>query len=142
MGYQSNYGARRFSSGAIALARARQTGPDNIARCAMCSAPLTSGNTAADHIVAYWIKPHSGPHNCQLLCSVPCHAGKTAGQDVPVICHIKRVIRRPKAKHPMPCGRDSRWSRPVGAFRPVPRQSQAERLAATLSRRRFDEVPS
>jgi HNH endonuclease len=143
LGYQSNYAARRFSSGAVALAAARQTGRDNILRCAnpKCGAPLTSETQREDHIIPWWIKGHSGPSNCQLLCA-PCHDAKTASIDVPVIAKLKRLRRRKAARHPMPCGRSSRWSKPIGAFGPVRRTSVAEKIAATLARRRFEEAPS
>jgi hypothetical protein len=152
MGYQSDYSARNFSVGAIALIKARQSGADGIVRCAnpKCAAPLIHRapgpdgkivetilqDSIADHIVPWWIKRHSGPNNGQLLC-VPCERVKTGGQDVPVIAKIKRLRHRTRSRHPLPCGVDSAWSKPVGAWRPVRRTTQVEKLRATLAARPF-----
>jgi hypothetical protein len=150
MGYQSNYASRNFSTGTIALIKARQSDADGIVRCAnpKCAAALirrapdADGEMVetilqlfiADHIVPWWVKRHSGPSNGQLLCD-PCNKAKTGGEDIPAISRIKRIIRKRRARHPMPCGRDSKWSKPVGSFFPVRRTSQADKLAATLERR-------
>jgi hypothetical protein len=132
VGYQANYQSRTFSRGTKALALARRKDVAGNAWCT-CGTQLTRANTEYDHIIPWAIKPHSGPSNCQAMCS-DCHAEKFPG-DIKVIAKAKRLARRRKFRHPMPCGRDSRWSKPIGAFRPVRRTSQAQKLNAALERR-------
>lgn len=141
MGYQANYSARTFSKGTKALILYRQRDSDGVARCAKCTAVLVKGAFRFDHVIPWELCQYSGPSNGHALC-LPCDAIKTYRHDIPMIADNNRMRarhegRRRKARHPMPCGRDSQWSKPVGAFRPVPRTSQTEKLHAVLARRQI-----
>lgn len=140
MGYQANYNGRRFSKGTKALIWCRATGEDGITRCANCTKPVTRATSEFDHIVAYELCGYSGPSNGQLLCSdgpLSCHTLKSATQDWPAIAKNNRVRRgRKKPRHPLPCGRESRWSKPMHGA-PVLRQSLAQRHTALMTVRQI-----
>jgi hypothetical protein len=138
MAREPSYHSRNFSRATKATAYHQAIGADGIARCT-CTAPLHTGHIHYDHIIAWAICRYSGPSNCQALCT-PCHAIKTGEDDVPLIASVKRKGDRaigamPKARHPMPCGRKSRWSKTVGGFRPSRRQNLAAKHRAYLARR-------
>ena len=136
MGFQTNYGARLFSRGTKAQAVGRTKGRDGIPRC-RCGTVLTTGKIRYDHIIPWEICHHSGPSNCQALC-VACHDDKTFGTDLPLIAAVDRVHDRHigalRSRHPMPCGRGSRLKKPIGAFRPVRRVSQVDKMRALIAR--------
>lgn len=139
MGRSASYHSRNFSRATKATAYYQSKDDAGIARCANCTAPLFVGHIHYDHITPWEMCRYSGPSNCQVLCT-PCHLLKTGEQDMPLIADNNRkrasaIGARSKPKHPFPCGRSSRWSKPVGAFRPVRRRSLAQKHADTMARR-------
>lgn len=139
MARQPNYSSRHFTRGTKAEAYAAAKDRKGIARCPGCTTRLTTGRIHYDHITPWEICGYSGPDNCQPLCT-PCHRLKTGAEDVPMIAANNRVRdrdigARTAPRHPMPCGRRSRWSKRIGAFGPVPRQSLAQKHAATMAKR-------
>lgn len=142
MGYQANYHGRRFSKGTRALIWCRATGDDRVTRCTGCTKVVTRATAEFDHIIPWEISRYSGPSNGQVLCCdgpQSCHALKSATRDWPTISKNNRVRdgharTRARARHPMPCGRASRWSKPMRGV-PVARRSGSEKLAGVLARR-------
>lgn len=133
-----DYSARNFSRATKALAFARQKDAAGVARCKLCTAPLFTGHIVYDHITPWEICRFSGPSNCQAICDT-CDAIKTSGVDIPLIASNNRIRDRHigalTSRHPMPAGRQSKWTKPIGAFRPVRRVSQADKLRAAIERR-------
>lgn len=145
MGYAKNYAARHFNAGTKAMALYRQRDAAGIPRCACgCGAALTKGDTEFHHDPPYEIARHSGPSVCQPM-TVACHAGETA-RLAGVIAKLKRLAKRHAGirrtvRHPFPCGRASRWSKPLNGI-PVPRQTLAEKHAATMAKRAIGAQPA
>jgi hypothetical protein len=131
MGHQTNYGARAFTrrTKSVAFILAKDKG--GVAHCRKCTAPVTSGNVEYDHVEPWEFSRHSGPRNCQVLCK-NCHARKTAECDVPMIRASDRVrdrhINAITAQHPLPAGRRSGITRPIGSGGPRKRKTQGELL--------------
>lgn len=141
MGYQANYHARNFARGSKALIRVRATGADGVMRCADCARAVKAGEFAYDHIIAWELSRYSGPSNGQILCTVgtpaapSCHAIKTGTRDMPAIAKTRRLRRGRKVpRHPLPCGRASRWSKPMHG-RPVRRIGSEAKHRATMTAR-------
>jgi hypothetical protein len=119
----------------------RQTWRRCDGHCEGCDAALTTGHIVYDHAVPWEISRDSSLGNCQVLCTT-CDRAKTYGIDLPLIAQVDRVhdrhigaLRQGEGRRPMPCGRRSRWSKPVDGFRPVTRVSQAQRHRAMMARR-------
>jgi hypothetical protein len=137
MGFQSNYLSRRFSKSAKAMAEARTRDAAGVVHCAACGVALpTKAERRYDHRIAYAISAWSGPRNCDVLC-VADHDRKTREADVPVIAKVKRLRRRTRSRHPLPCSRASGLTKPLFGP-PRPRQSLGEKLAAMRLARSFD----
>lgn len=142
MGYQANYAARTFTEGAKQMALIRQRGADGVSRCACgCGATVTRESAEFDHALNYFLSRNSGPKNCAAL-TVPCHrgpGGKTA-RDAKVIAKVKRLQKlaagkRRKPRHPLPCGRETRWKLRVGGKGPIRRLTLADKHATTMAKR-------
>ncbi len=134
---------RRFDRATRVAAFARCQDAAGVPRCQECTAPLGAGNINYDHVIPWKLSHDSSIDNCQVLCNT-CDDAKTYGVDLPMLARSDRVrdrhigaVRAGEGRRPMPCGRSSRWSKPIGGFRPVRRLTQAQKLAATLARRRL-----
>jgi hypothetical protein len=101
-------------------------------------APLYVGRIIYEHIDPWKISRDSSPENCAVL-RTECASRKTNEIDLPLIASVDRIRDRHigalTSRHPMPAGRRSKWTKPIGAFRPVRRVSQADKLRAALDRR-------
>jgi len=79
--------------------------------CERCTAPLTPGKFAYDHVLPDGLGGAPTLDNCEVLCA-NCHGEKTATQDVPQIAKMKRQFARhvgatqPKSR-PLPGSRAS-----------------------------------
>jgi hypothetical protein len=133
MAFTPGYAKRSFSEGDKQIALERQKDKAGVSRCACgCGAAVTRETAEFDHVIPYWLSRHSGLSNCGAL-TVPCHKRKTR-RDAKVIARTKRLMKRRKARHPFPCGRESRFSKPIYGP-PVRRTTLAERHAATMRKR-------
>lgn len=132
--------SRRFADSTAAIILARQTGADGILRCNCgCGRALTPDITELDHVVPWELSRDSSAGNGQAL-AWWCHALKTFAVDAPAIARARRLRKRHngqlrRVRHPLPCGRDTRWKLRVGGRGPVPRTTLAERHAATMAKR-------
>lgn len=121
MARPENYQARNFSRATRELAFDRCRDADGVPRCDGCGKPVTRGTCEFDHITPFELSRYSGPSNCQVLCcGTPqsCHEVKTYTVDIPLIADNNRmrdryINGRKQARHPLPCGRISRWSKPI-----------------------------
>lgn len=77
---------------AMTLARKERIHAAHLGRCEECQKPLpVSGpEVAYDHVVALALGGPDTDDNLQLLCTVPCHARKTAA-DLTAIAKAKRL---------------------------------------------------
>jgi 5-methylcytosine-specific restriction endonuclease McrA len=68
-----------------------------------------------DHIVPDGLGGEPVLENCAVLCW-PCHADKTAAQDVPQIAkakrqHVKAIGAKPPSRNPLPGSKNSKWKK-------------------------------
>jgi hypothetical protein len=135
MPFTPGYGKRTFSEGDKQIALHRQRDAAGVARCACgCGAPVARETAEFHHVIPFYLSHHSGLSNCAAL-TPKCHKAETK-KWAKVIAKTKRQKKRRKVRHPFPCGRESRWSKPVNGI-PVPRTSLAQKHAATMARRRI-----
>jgi len=104
-------------------------------RCQDCTAPVAAGSFIYDHIVPWELTRNSSLANCQVLC-LTCDDDKTYGRDIPMIAEADRkadfhlgITGPGRGRCPIPCGRSSRWSKPIGGCRTA--ATAANRLPAT-----------
>jgi hypothetical protein len=110
-------------------------------------APLVTGNIVHEHIDPWEFSRDSSADNHACLTRA-CAERKTK-TDWPAIAKSTRIRDRhfgtgTPVRRPMACGRLSRWSKPIGAFRPQRRMSQVARTRAylaTLPPRRGEQKP-
>jgi hypothetical protein len=108
-------------TGAIKREKWREcTGPDGIARCENCTAPLRPGKFRFDHKTPIALGGESTLDNCQLWCTA-CDSTKTYGQDIPRIRKADRMSNayighRPKVFRPLPGTRASGIKKPLRPF--------------------------
>ena len=135
---RSDYTRRNFSEGDKQIALIRQRDENGVSRCACgCGAEVTRASAQFHHWLTWWLSRNSGLHNCGAL-TVACHKIETR-RWAPVIARTKRLAKRHagikrKPRHPFPCGRASRWSKPINGV-PVPRTTLAEKHAAVMAKR-------
>ena len=127
---------RRFSAAVKRLAWKRSNG-----QCQHCTAPIAGGGFIYDHVIPWELSRDSSLGNCQVLC-LTCDDDKTYNRDLPMIAQADRkgdfhigITGPGHGRCPMPCGRGSQWSKPIGAIRPVRRTTQAQRHRATMALR-------
>jgi len=112
-------------------------------QCQECTAPVTgAGDMTFDHVVPWELSRDSSLGNAQVLC-LTCNSSKTYQIDIPAIAEAQRkqdfhigITGPGKGRHPLPCGRASRWSKPIAAFRPIGRTNLVEKLARMRANRR------
>lgn len=80
-------------------------------KCEGCGTRLCVGKFHYDHDLPDWLGGEPTLDNCRVLC-LGCHGEKTAGRDVPIIAHSKRVKLRhigakAPSRKPMPGSRAS-----------------------------------
>ena len=97
---------------------------------------LTTGNTIHEHIEPWEFSHDSSTDNHAVLTRL-CAERKNK-IDWPAIADSNRQRDRhfnthTPPRHPLPCGRKSRWSKPIGAFRPERRISQIARTRAVIA---------
>jgi hypothetical protein len=133
MPFTPGYGRRTFSEGDKQIALARQEDKGGVSRCACgCGAAVTRKTAEFHHVIPFWLSQHSGLSNCGAL-TPQCHKAETK-KWAKVIAKTKRQKKRRKVRHPFPCGRASRWSKPVNGI-PVPRTSTPSPCASARSSR-------
>jgi len=97
---------------------------------------LTTGNIVHEHIHAWEFSHDSSPENHAVL--IRLCAERKNKIDWPAIARSNRKRDRhfgtqTAPRHPLPCGRLSRWTKPIGAFRPERRISQVARTRAVIA---------
>lgn len=94
-------------------------------RCYVCAAavPVQGPTVAFDHVIPRALGGSDAEANLAPICTVPCHAQKTA-RDLSAIAKAKRLALahtgQKKAKGRIP-------SRPFDAYRPLPRRGEVVR---------------
>lgn len=85
-------------------------------KCQRCTARLSVGKFAYDHVIPDALGGEPTLENCEVLCT-SCHGVKTNRTDIPTIAKVKRVkINHIGARHsssPMPGSKASRWRKPM-----------------------------
>lgn len=99
---------REFSAKVRALAFERAGG-----HCEGCTARLTVGKYAYDHIIPDALSGEPTLQNCAVLCT-NCHGAKTTKEDVPRIAeavrtHRKHIGAKAPSRNPLPGGRNTRF---------------------------------
>jgi hypothetical protein len=115
-------------------------------QCGACGyAPLAIGHYDFHHLIPWEISRDSSLGNCGVWRD-ECHDPHTALVDIPTIAKANR--RRDAhyrtgspPRHPMPCGRDSKFKKPIGGFGPVPRRSQVQEHARVMASRAIAPAP-
>jgi 5-methylcytosine-specific restriction enzyme A len=85
--------------------------------CEGCTNRIVNGNGPQyDHIIPDAVGGPATLDNCQVLCTRPCHATKTASKDVPAIARTRRLVEkraniRTKKGRPMQGNRNSKFKR-------------------------------
>lgn len=87
---------REFTAKVKEIAKARAGG-----HCEGCTAPLTVGKFAYDHILPCALGGEPTLQNCAVLCT-NCHGAKTAKEDVPRIAKAVRTSRKHINARPRP----------------------------------------
>ena len=84
--------------------------------CEKCTTNLSTGNIIYDHVIPWEISHDSSLKNCQVICKT-CDSPKTYQQDIPTIAKVHRIEDRAngikRSGKPLPCGRDSDWTKPI-----------------------------
>lgn len=99
---------REFSAKTKAQAFERSGG-----NCECCTAKLTVGKFAYDHVIPDALGGEPVLSNCEVLCT-NCHGEKTAKGDVPRIAeavrtHHKHISAKPPSRNPIPGSRNTRY---------------------------------
>jgi 5-methylcytosine-specific restriction endonuclease McrA len=84
-------------------------------RCEKCTARLSVGKFAYDHIIPDQLGGDPTLDNCQVLCTA-CHSVKTRTRDVPAIAKAKRQERGqllPRKRATIPGSRGTPWKRKI-----------------------------